>query len=207
LSITTTAKGPNKGLRLTLAGHTKELYAVAWCPTGPGSANPDQPRMLATSSFDWTARLWNADNGDCIRVIDAHQDNVYTLRFSPCARYLATGGIDKKVILSRVDNGALVQQYLGGGAIFDIAWKDIHDEVETKQEEGEKSEDAVEKPRPLAKRHQLAISQADRKLTVLNLADLDAVKSTVTFKAPPPVDAKTEVNADKPPKKQARGGV
>ncbi|SPO20273.1 related to Nuclear receptor co-repressor/HDAC3 complex subunit TBLR1 [Ustilago trichophora] len=203
--LSTTGKGPNKGLRLTLSGHTKELYAVAWCPTGPGSANPDQPRMLATSSFDWTARLWNADNGDCLRVIDAHEDNVYTLRFSPCARYLATGGIDKKVVISRVDNGALVQQYLGGGAIFDIAWKDMHDTVETKQEEGESGD----KPRPLAKRHQLAISQADRKLTVLNLADLDAVESTATFKAPPPVEAKTETSAgsDKPPKKQARGGV
>lgn len=208
-NLLTTAKGPNKGLRLTLAGHTKELYAVAWCPTGPGSANPEQPRMLATSSFDWTARLWNADNGDCLRVIDAHEDNVYTLRFSPCARYLATGGIDKKVVISRVDNGALVQQYLGGGAIFDIAWKDIDDAVETKQEEGEKSEVAAEKPRFLAKRHQLAISQADRKLTVLNLSDLDAVKSTISFKAPPPAEVKTEVGAgsEKPPKKQARGGV
>ncbi|CDS00611.1 related to Nuclear receptor co-repressor/HDAC3 complex subunit TBLR1 [Sporisorium scitamineum] len=203
--LTTTAKGPNKGLRLTLSGHTKELYALAWCPTGPGSANPDQPRMLATSSFDWTARLWNADNGDCLRVIDAHEDNVYTLRFSPCARYLATGGIDKKVVISRVDNGALVQQYLGGGAIFDIAWKDLHDTVETKQEEGEKSEGSKLK---LAKRHQLAISQADRKLSVLNIGDLDVVESAATFKAPPP-EVKTEAStgSDKPPKKQARGGV
>lgn len=207
--VSTTSKGPNKGLRLTLAGHTKELYALAWCPTGPGSANPDQPRMLATSSFDWTARLWNADSGECLRVIDAHEDNVYTLRFSPCARYLATGGIDKKVIISRVDNGALVQQYLGGGAIFDIAWKDMHDTVETKQEKGEKSEDSANKPQPLAKRHQLAISQADRKLTVLNLANLDSVTSTATFKAPPPVEAKAETGntSEKPPKKQARGGV
>ncbi|EST06523.1 LisH dimerization motif, subgroup [Kalmanozyma brasiliensis GHG001] len=203
--LTTTAKGPNKGLRLTLAGHTKELYALAWCPTGPGSANPDQPRMLATSSFDWTARLWNADNGDCIRVIDAHEDNVYTLRFSPCARYLATGGIDKKVIISRVDTGALVQQYLGGGAIFDIAWKDLHDDaVETKQEDGDSTSS-----QPLAKRHQLAISQADRKLSVLNISDLDAVESTASFKAPPPAEVKTEASAgsEKPPKKQARGGA
>lgn len=197
----TTAKGPNKGLRLTLVGHTKELYALAWCPTGPGSAYPDQPRMLATSSFDWTARLWNADTGDCLRVIDAHEDNVYTLRFSPCARYLATGGIDKKMIISRVDNGAIVQQYQGGGAIFDIAWKDIHDTVETKQEED------GEKPQPLAKRRQLAISQADRKLSVLNIGDLDAVESTVSFKPPKPVDIKAEAGSDKPPKKQARGGV
>ncbi|SNX81924.1 related to Nuclear receptor co-repressor/HDAC3 complex subunit TBLR1 [Melanopsichium pennsylvanicum] len=205
--LSTTGKGAHKGLRLTLTGHSKELYALAWCSTGPGSVNPDQPRMLATSSFDWTARLWNADNGDCLRVIDAHEDNVYTLRFSPDARYLATGGIDKKVIISRVDNGALVQQYLGGGAIFDIAWKDMRDTVETKPEDGDRLE--AEQSGLLAKRHQLAIAQADRKLTILYLADLDAVESTTAFKVPPPVEPKAEAdaNSDKPPKKQARGGV
>ncbi len=147
--------------------------------------------MLATSSFDGRPAL-ECDNVRLPGVIDAHEDNVYTLRFSPCARYLATGGIDKKVLISRVDNGALVQQYLGVRRILDIAWKDMQDTIETKQEEGEKSEDAADKPRALAKRHQLSISQADRKLTVLNLADLDAVKSTASFKAPPPVEPKAE---------------
>ncbi|PWZ01417.1 WD40 repeat-like protein [Testicularia cyperi] len=184
--VTTTAKGPNKGLRLTLAGHTKELYALAWCPTGPGSAQPDQPRMLATSSFDWTARLWNADTGECLRVIDGHADNVYTLRFSPCARYLATGGIDKRVIISRVDNGALVKQYLGGGAIFDLSWKDLAGSaVATKEEEdAEKDAAASQCVDGLPRRHQLAVSQADRKLIVLNLEDLASTPSTRTFKTP-----------------------
>ena len=111
-AVVTTAKGPNKGLRLTLSGHTKELYALAWCPTGPGSKNPDQPRMLATTAFDWTCRLWNGDNGDCIRVIDAHKDNVLTLCFSPCARFLATGALDKKVLVSRVEVSVLFSRSL-----------------------------------------------------------------------------------------------
>lgn len=158
-----THKGPNKGLQLTLSGHSKELYAVAWCPTGPGSTHPEQPRMLATTSFDWTARLWNADTGDCMRVITGHEDNVYTLRFSPCARYLATGGIDKRVLISRVDNGDVVKRYMGGGAIFDMSWKDIPSPGKESSEET-----------ALASHHQLAVSQADRKLVVLNLANLDA---------------------------------
>lgn len=85
---------------LTLKGHTKELYALAWCPTGPHSAHPDQPRMLATCSFDKTARLWNGDTGECLRVLDGHDQSVYALCFSPCARFLATGGVDGKAILT-----------------------------------------------------------------------------------------------------------
>lgn len=86
----------------TLTGHTKELYALAWAPTGPGSGRADEPRMLATTSFDHTARLWNADTGECERVVAEHEDSVYAVCFSPCARYVATGGIDAHVYVTRV---------------------------------------------------------------------------------------------------------
>lgn len=85
-----------------LTGHKEEVYALAWCPTGPGSTHPDQPRMLASASFDHTARLWNVDTGECIHVIDKHERSVYALCFSPCARYLATGGIDHRVLVTRI---------------------------------------------------------------------------------------------------------
>lgn len=87
---------------LVLTGHSKEVYALAWCPTGPHSAHPEQPRMLATCSFDKTARLWNGDTGECLRIIDGHDQSVYALSFSPCGSYLATGGIDAKVLVTRI---------------------------------------------------------------------------------------------------------
>lgn len=87
---------------LVLTGHTKELYALAWAPTGPHSAHANQPRMLATCSFDHTARLWDADTGTCLRIIEQHEQSVYAVCFSPCARYVATGGMDAKVLVTRI---------------------------------------------------------------------------------------------------------
>jgi transducin (beta)-like 1 len=93
----------SKGLKFTLAGHTRELYALAWCPSGPGTSNGSEPRMLATSAFDHTARLWNADDGSCLRIISNHSDSVYSLAFSPDAQYLVTGGIDALVLITRLN--------------------------------------------------------------------------------------------------------
>ncbi|CAD6985879.1 unnamed protein product [Tilletia controversa] len=69
------ASGTSKACLFTLRGHSRELYALEWAPTGPGSPNPDQPRMLATTSFDNTARLWNADTGACLREFTEHTDH------------------------------------------------------------------------------------------------------------------------------------
>lgn len=127
----------------TLVGHTKELYALAWAPTGPGSAHPDVPRMLATGAVDRTVRLWNADSGECVRVIDEHEDGVSAVSFSPCARFIATGGSDAHVYVTRVSDGQVVQRYTAGGAVHDLAW----------QRDG-----------------RLAAAQADRALAVLDVA-------------------------------------
>ena len=86
----------------TLRGHKCEVYALMWSPVGPMSGHPEQPRMLATASFDHTARLWNADTGECVRVIEGHDSSVYALCFSPCGQYLATGGIDNRVLVTRL---------------------------------------------------------------------------------------------------------
>ncbi|WFD07990.1 hypothetical protein MVES1_003359 [Malassezia vespertilionis] len=134
-----------KGLRFRLRGHTKELYALAWCPTGPNTTHPDRPRMLATASFDHTARIWNADTGECIRVISAHDQSVYALCFSPSGQYLATGGIDARTAITRISDGETLHTYQGGGAVLDIAW---HKRA---------SEDTDE----------LALAQADKHVVVL----------------------------------------
>jgi transducin (beta)-like 1 len=38
-------------------GHEKEIYTIKWSPTGAGTANPDQPLLLATASFDKTVKV------------------------------------------------------------------------------------------------------------------------------------------------------
>jgi len=146
LATSTTSVAPNDTEPLhILRGHTQEVYALAWNNTGPGSSHPDKPRMLATASFDHTARIWNADTGACLHVIQGHEMSVFTLCFSPCARYLATGGIDHRVLITRVSDAHTVYSYTGGGSIMDLAW--------------------TQTPRT-----QLAVAQSDKQLVVLNLS-------------------------------------
>lgn len=87
-----------------LREHTKEIYTLKWSPTGPSSANPNQPLLLATyvpptpqtirgcsvlltrcrclvacrASFDATVKLWDAESGVCVHTLRKHQ-------YVPCA--------------------------------------------------------------------------------------------------------------------------
>ena len=39
-----------------LHAHSKEIYTIKWSCTGPGTANPNAPLVLASASFDSTVR-------------------------------------------------------------------------------------------------------------------------------------------------------
>lgn len=58
----------------TLSGHSDEVNAIKWSPTG---------RLLASASDDGTARLWDADAGTCVRTLTGHSKEVYSVRWAP----------------------------------------------------------------------------------------------------------------------------
>ncbi|KAE8212075.1 hypothetical protein CF327_g4243 [Tilletia walkeri] len=163
------ASGTSKACLFTLRGHTRELYALQWAPTGPGSPNPDQPRMLATTSFDNTARLWNADTGSCLRTFTEHTDNVHTLCFSPDARFLATGAIDRRVLIRAMADGKVLREYVGGGPVFDVAW---HSTPASSSSSAEGSSSSTSARKRFGSHH-LAVSQANRVLAILDLSELE----------------------------------
>ncbi len=69
----------------TLAGHTAAVLGVAFSPDG---------RLLATTSDDMTARLWDPATGKRLRTLADHPDAVSSVAFSPDGRLLATAGGD-----------------------------------------------------------------------------------------------------------------
>lgn len=111
---------------LILKGHDKEVHAVSWCP----KASTVGPKLLASASFDSTARLWDATNGSCLRVLNRHSDMVYSLAWQPdLGDFLATGSNDKKMCIYRMkeDSGKgkqyeLCHEFEHLGPIYEISW-------------------------------------------------------------------------------------
>lgn len=67
-------------------GHTAELSNCIWNFTGD---------LIATSSLDSTARIWDLRNADeCLFEITDHRDEVLDIAFDCTGKLLATGGSD-----------------------------------------------------------------------------------------------------------------
>jgi WD40 repeat protein len=76
-----------KPLGPALAGHTADVYGVAFSPDGT---------LLATSSIDHTVRLWDTATTYSISKPPIEQsDTVWGVAFSPDGRLLATTGYDR----------------------------------------------------------------------------------------------------------------
>ncbi|XP_031733587.1 coronin-7-like isoform X2 [Anarrhichthys ocellatus] len=87
---------PEGGLKETLTepevllqGHTEKIYSIEFHPLASG--------LLASSSYDLTVRLWNLENGEQVKLLTGHQDQIFCMAWSPDGKLLATVCKDGKV--------------------------------------------------------------------------------------------------------------
>ncbi|KAI9592504.1 WD40-repeat-containing domain protein [Syncephalis fuscata] len=107
------------------------IYAMQWRPilspfvSGQEAVGVDRQgvaRLLATASFDFIVRLWNADTGDLLHTLTFHTANVYSLGFSRDGCLLASGSFDFQLGVWDVQEGTLIKSYQGSGGIFEVGW-------------------------------------------------------------------------------------
>ncbi|KAJ1874474.1 hypothetical protein LPJ55_001473 [Coemansia sp. RSA 990] len=98
-----------------LIGHSQQVFMVKWLPRA-------EKAVLASASFDSTIRVWDAQSGSCLRVLDAHSKAVDSLSFSSDGRYLASGSFDRKVCIWSVKDGLLFKSYVADDAVHDVQW-------------------------------------------------------------------------------------
>ncbi|HLK56249.1 MAG TPA: WD40 repeat domain-containing protein [Chthonomonadaceae bacterium] len=91
----------------SLQGHDVIAY-VAYSPDG---------KMLATASYDKTAKIWNPATGQVLFTLTGHTDGLYSLAFSPDSKLLATSGSDGTTRLWDTTNGHC-QSVIQAGKIY-----------------------------------------------------------------------------------------
>jgi WD40 repeat protein len=76
--------------RKKLVGHTEQVYGMAW-----SSASG----LLASGSFDGTARVWNVLRDEAVQTLNCGNSSVFSVAWSPDGRLLACGVQDGRVFI------------------------------------------------------------------------------------------------------------
>uniref|UniRef100_A0A672KN52 F-box-like/WD repeat-containing protein TBL1XR1 n=1 Tax=Sinocyclocheilus grahami TaxID=75366 RepID=A0A672KN52_SINGR len=126
----------------TFQGHTNEVNAIKWDPTG---------NLLASCSDDMTLKLWSMKQDTCVHDLQAHSKEIYTIKWSPTgpgtnnpnanlmlARYTTSHHSVQfnSISFSSLQSGALVNSYRGTGGIFEVCWNSTGDKVGASASDG-----------------------------------------------------------------------
>lgn len=79
---------------------------------------------MATGSSDHSVRLWDAQTGAVVRVLQGHKGTVWSVAWRPGGRLLATGACDSTVRLWEVATGDLAAVITVAAmiVIYCVAW-------------------------------------------------------------------------------------
>jgi WD40 repeat protein/serine/threonine protein kinase len=104
----------DKALRRILTGHANSVTSCVFSPDG---------KWILSGSYDTTAALWDAVNGQLLRKYQGHSSPVQGVAFAPDAKQLLTSGSDKTICLWDAESGELIRVFSPHrGAIRSVAF-------------------------------------------------------------------------------------
>lgn len=93
----------------TCKGAAQAVFSIAYSPTG---------NLLATAGGDdRTLYLWDADSGQCVKILRGHTNRTWSVTFSPDGLHLASGSDDQTAKLWDVETGECLQTLRSGGRV------------------------------------------------------------------------------------------
>ncbi|GBC02923.1 hypothetical protein RclHR1_00490009 [Rhizophagus clarus] len=96
-------------------GHQDSVYAI--------DINPIDESIIVSGGGDDKSFLWNCDTGEQLSELLGHTDSVTSTLFSKDGQYVASGGMDGKVKVWKVENRELILSLEGPD---EIVWLDWH---------------------------------------------------------------------------------
>lgn len=91
-------------LSCQLSGHGGNVTCVRF--------SPGQSEVLASTATDKTCRIWDAYTGECVHVLDQHGSVLTCCAFSSDASFLATGSLDKSILVWELPKELAFQNFV-----------------------------------------------------------------------------------------------
>jgi WD40 repeat protein len=70
-------------------------------------------KMVASASFNWTVKIWDAASGHCLQMLEGHSDSVNSMAFSHNSKLVASASFDQTAKVWDAASGHCLQTLKG----------------------------------------------------------------------------------------------